>query len=84
MLSTNQLSWSNEYDFSDTVTAGLANLSAFRVNPGRLAKARRLSMEGCAKMFKILDAADSNDYAVWLRLWEGWPQREVYRSPRTP
>ena len=64
MLSTNKLFWSNECDFRDSVTAGLANLSAIRVNPGRLTNARRLSMEGCAKMFKILEAADSNDYAV--------------------
>ena len=81
MLSANIRSWNNDCNFKDTVTAGLANLSAIRVNPGRLANARRLSMEGSAKMYKILDAADSDDYAVWLRLWEGWPQREVFAHP---
>ena len=61
--------------------AALANHSAIRVNPGRFANVRRLSTEGCAKMFKILDVADSNDHAVWLRLWEEWPRREVFAHP---
>jgi len=33
------------------------------------------------KVFSILDAANVNEYNIWVRVWSAWPLREVFAHP---
>ena len=33
------------------------------------------------KEFRLLDAANTEDYESWLRTWSKWPLREVFAHP---